>query len=121
MFAITQESAPPFEEIYDALYVRKAPPPNQSTQTQPIAATNFLFELDKVTQVCFFHVQFRIKKWKVLITDYFFVLSYFLQEVVGVIMKSQKTFAGDDISVPGVNEKISLGRNVGTYIWNFLK
>ncbi|XP_014244356.1 protein KTI12 homolog [Cimex lectularius] len=36
--------------IYEALFLRKPPPPNQSTQTAPLCSSNFLYELDKTTQ-----------------------------------------------------------------------
>ncbi|TRY58291.1 hypothetical protein DNTS_031057 [Danionella cerebrum] len=50
LFTIQQEDTLPFEAIFDALFKRKAPPPNQSTQNQPLSSSNFLYELDKVTQ-----------------------------------------------------------------------
>ena len=37
------------EALEAALFNRKPPPPNQSTQCQPISSTNFLHELDKTT------------------------------------------------------------------------
>lgn len=40
----------PFEEITAALYQRKAPKPNQSTQSPPLSSTNFLYDLDSKTQ-----------------------------------------------------------------------
>ena len=88
LFTIQQEDTPPFDGISDAIFKRKAPPPNQSTLSvshtdplemyvqsdlhlfgifiqqqaqqkykvcllflqQPLSSTNFLYELDKVTQ-----------------------------------------------------------------------
>ncbi|KAG7280038.1 hypothetical protein CRUP_030494 [Coryphaenoides rupestris] len=50
LFTIQQEDTLPFEGISDAVFKRKAPPPNQSTLSQPLSSTNFLYELDKVTQ-----------------------------------------------------------------------
>lgn len=84
LFTIQKEDSLPFEAICDALFKRKAPPPNQSTKSvrtllilwlcscimyfwneyqnfkflvlflfviqQPLSSTNFLYELDKVTQ-----------------------------------------------------------------------
>ncbi|KAK9502495.1 hypothetical protein O3M35_011265 [Rhynocoris fuscipes] len=38
------------ETIYAALFERKPPPPNQSTQSAPLSSANFLYELDKITQ-----------------------------------------------------------------------
>ena len=37
------------EALEAALFDRKPPPPNQSTQCQPLSSTNFLHELDKTT------------------------------------------------------------------------
>lgn len=53
MFTVLPEDKPQFESIFEAIYLRKPPPPNQSTQTQPLSSTNFLFELDRTTQVSF--------------------------------------------------------------------
>uniref|UniRef100_A0A671SLL2 Protein KTI12 homolog n=1 Tax=Sinocyclocheilus anshuiensis TaxID=1608454 RepID=A0A671SLL2_9TELE len=79
LFTIQQEDSLPFEAICDALFKRKAPPPNQSTQSQPLSSTNFLYELDKVTQ-----------------------------DVLMAVLESQKTsFPGDLVSIPGATEKIS--------------
>eukprot|EP00064_Thunnus_orientalis_P008145 superscaffoldBa00000952_g8168 len=50
LFTILKDDTLPFEDISDALFKRKAPPPNQSTQSQPLSSTNFLYELDKITQ-----------------------------------------------------------------------
>ncbi|KAF5891575.1 Bloom syndrome protein, partial [Clarias magur] len=50
LFTIEKEGKVPFEAISDAIFKRKVPPPNQSTQSQPLSSTNFLFELDRVTQ-----------------------------------------------------------------------
>ena len=35
--------------IFEALFDRKPPPPNQSTQNQPLSSTTFLHDLDKIT------------------------------------------------------------------------
>ncbi|CAL4144422.1 unnamed protein product, partial [Meganyctiphanes norvegica] len=84
MFTILPESTPAFEDIFGALYLRKPPPPNQSTQNQPLAPTNFLYELDRTTQ-----------------------------DVVSCIMSAQKTQVdGDSIKVPNTTELVSLGRKV---------
>ncbi|KAM9311831.1 protein KTI12 homolog [Gastrophryne carolinensis] len=50
LFTVQKDDALPLEQICNAIFHRKAPPPNQSTQTQPLSSTNFLHELDKVTQ-----------------------------------------------------------------------
>uniref|UniRef100_A0A8C7XQB5 Protein KTI12 homolog n=1 Tax=Oryzias sinensis TaxID=183150 RepID=A0A8C7XQB5_9TELE len=79
LFTILKDDNLPFESISDALLKRRAPPPNQSTQSQPLTSVNFLYELDKITQ-----------------------------EVLMEIFNAQKTSVpGDFISVPGATEKIS--------------
>ncbi|XP_042267822.1 protein KTI12 homolog [Thunnus albacares] len=84
LFTILKDDTLPFEDISDALFKRKAPPPNQSTQSQPLSSTNFLYELDKITQ-----------------------------DVLMAIFNAQKTSVpGDLISVPGATEKIELTRNI---------
>ncbi|XP_051915951.1 protein KTI12 homolog isoform X2 [Hippocampus zosterae] len=84
LFNILQDDALPFQAITDALFKRKAPPPNQSTQSQPLSSANFLYELDKTTQ-----------------------------DVLMAIFNAQKTSVpGDSISVPGATEKISFFRTV---------
>uniref|UniRef100_A0A7N6BJV8 Protein KTI12 homolog n=1 Tax=Anabas testudineus TaxID=64144 RepID=A0A7N6BJV8_ANATE len=50
LFTILKDDVLPFEAISDALLKRKAPPPNQATQSQPLSSVNFLYELDKITQ-----------------------------------------------------------------------
>ncbi|XP_051776315.1 protein KTI12 homolog [Erpetoichthys calabaricus] len=84
LFTVQKDDILPFEEICDAIFSRKAPPPNQSTQSQPLSSTNFLYELDKVTQDI-------------------------LMEVVNV----QKTSVpGDLIAIPGSFMYIILTRNL---------
>ncbi|KAM3870493.1 protein KTI12 homolog [Diretmus argenteus] len=79
LFTILKDDTLPFEAISDAIFKRKAPPPNQSTQSQPLSSTNFLYELDKITQ-----------------------------DVLMAILNAQKTSVpGDLVSVPGTTEKIS--------------
>jgi protein KTI12 len=50
VFTVEPGNDLPFEQIHDALFLRKAPPPNLSTLPQPLSATNFLHELDTITQ-----------------------------------------------------------------------
>ncbi|GAA6225525.1 protein KTI12 homolog isoform X1 [Lates japonicus] len=84
LFTILKDDTLPFEAISDALFKRKAPPPNQSTQSQPLSSANFLYELDKITQ-----------------------------DVLMAIFNAQKTSVpGDLVSVPGATEKIQLTRSV---------
>ncbi|KAK2577216.1 hypothetical protein KPH14_003364 [Odynerus spinipes] len=50
LFAVTPEDDLKFDDIYKALYEAKAPKPNQSTQCPPLSPTNYLYELDRITQ-----------------------------------------------------------------------
>ena len=50
LFAVTPDDKLPFEEIFSAVYEKKAPKANQSTQNPPTQSTNYLFELDRMTQ-----------------------------------------------------------------------
>lgn len=82
LFVVQPEDTLPVEAICSALFERKAPPPNQSTQSQPLSSTNFLYELDRVTQ-----------------------------DIVSRILDAQKTGApGDLIPIPGTKEKLMLMR-----------
>ncbi|XP_008280330.1 protein KTI12 homolog [Stegastes partitus] len=84
LFTILKDDTLPFEAISDALFKRKAPPPNQSTQSQPLSSANFLYELDKITQ-----------------------------DVLMAIFNAQKTSVpGDLIQVPGATEKVELTRSI---------
>nr|XP_040019551.1 protein KTI12 homolog [Gasterosteus aculeatus aculeatus] len=84
LFTILKDDALPYEDISDALFKRKAPPPNQSTQSQPLSSVNFLHELDKITQ-----------------------------DVLLAIFNSLKTSVpGDLITVPGATEKVELTRPI---------
>ncbi|KAM9376583.1 protein KTI12 homolog [Pholidichthys leucotaenia] len=84
LFTVLKDDTLPFEVISDALFKRKAPPPNQSTQSQPLSSANFLYELDKITQ-----------------------------DVLMAIFDAQKTSVpGDRISVPGATEKMELTRSI---------
>ncbi len=80
LFTVFPEDDLPFQEIYDALFGRKAPPPNQATMNTPLSSTNFLFELDRITQ-----------------------------EIITGILEGQKTsFVGDTIHVGNCTEKVNL-------------
>lgn len=84
LFVVQVEDVLPLEEICASLFERKAPPPNQSTQSQPLSSTNFLYELDRVTQ-----------------------------EVVTRIIDAQKTgIPGDFISIPSAKEQLMLTRTL---------
>jgi protein KTI12 len=71
------------EAIYDSLYNKAPPPPNQSTQCQPLSSTNFLYELDRVTQ-----------------------------SIVARILEAQKTMEpGQEVLMDGTKEKFRLERS----------
>ncbi|CAH0599778.1 unnamed protein product [Chrysodeixis includens] len=44
------------EDVYKVLFEKKPPPPNMSTQNAPLTSTNFMYELDKVTQSVSKHI-----------------------------------------------------------------
>lgn len=50
LFVVFPDDTLELEAIHGALYESKPLPPNQSTQNPPLSATNYLFELDKLTQ-----------------------------------------------------------------------
>lgn len=50
LFATSPEDELKFDEIYKSLYEVKPPKPNLSTQCPPLSSTNYLYELDTVTQ-----------------------------------------------------------------------
>lgn len=50
LFTLYPDDPLPGEAIFDALFHRKPPPPNKSTQSQPLSETSFLHELDRLTQ-----------------------------------------------------------------------
>ena len=66
-----------------ALFDRKPPPPNQSTQCQPLSSTNFLQELDKSTSA-----------------------------IISSILEAQKLGLADNIKVPGTDERVNATRNI---------
>jgi len=82
LFTIQSNDELPFEEITASLYERKALKPNQSTQSLPLTSTNFLYELDCVTQ-----------------------------EIVNRVVEAQKTcMIGEMVAIPNSSEKILLKR-----------
>ncbi|KOC68668.1 Protein KTI12 like protein [Habropoda laboriosa] len=50
LFAVSAEDELKFDEIYRSLYEVKAPKPNLSTQCPPLSSTNYLYDLDTITQ-----------------------------------------------------------------------
>ncbi len=43
-YFIAQDGDLNMEQIFDCLYKRAPPPPNQSTQCQPLSSTDFLYQ-----------------------------------------------------------------------------
>jgi protein KTI12 len=39
----------PAEKLWDAVILKKPPPPNKSTVSKPVSSTNYVYELDKAT------------------------------------------------------------------------
>ncbi|KAG8194721.1 hypothetical protein JTE90_026372 [Oedothorax gibbosus] len=79
LFTVHKDEVVPLKDIQEALFMRKAPPPNLSTQNPPLSSTNFLYDLDKVTQ-----------------------------GIVKVILNAQKGCEpGDSITVPDADQKVS--------------
>lgn len=74
-----------FDAVYDALYSRKPPPPNQSTQCPPLSDSNYLYELDQATQ-----------------------------EVIKIIMEAKKFNSEGEVKIPDCDEVflISSEKNV---------
>jgi len=56
LFIVHPEDELPLEQIDAALWKSKAPPPNASTVAQPLQPTNFLYELDRVTNEIVKHI-----------------------------------------------------------------
>lgn len=80
LFTITEGNPLDFESVYNALYKRSAPPPNQSTIPTPLSSGNFMHDLDQVTQA-----------------------------IIKEILEIQKTsMIGDSIQISNSSEKIVL-------------
>ena len=71
------------EAVEAALFDRKPPPPNMSTQVQPLSSTNFLQEFDKSTSA-----------------------------IISAILEAQKLGLADNLKVPGTDERVTVTRNV---------
>ena len=84
LFVLYPEDELPCRELVDALLHRKAPPPNQSTQSQPLSSANFLHELDRQTQCIVNHV----------------------------LALQRQGLVGASVAVPGASEKLLLIREV---------
>ena len=84
LFVAHPDDLLPGKEILEALLHRKPPPPNQSTQSQPLSSADFLHTLDRRTQ-----------------------------EIVAQLSEAQSTAVpGDWLAVSGTAEKVQLLRPV---------
>lgn len=84
LFVLHPDDPLPGADILAALLSRKAPPPNRSTQSQPLSSASFLHELDRHTQ-----------------------------EIIGRVLEAQGSgVAGNNITVPGTSEKLRLSRDI---------
>ncbi|XP_074661671.1 protein KTI12 homolog [Tubulanus polymorphus] len=82
LFTIQTDDELPYADICNALFNQKAPPPNQSTQSQPLSSSDFLYELDRITK-----------------------------EIISEIMSSQKTAVpGDELKISAANDSFSFQR-----------
>jgi len=83
LFLVLKDGNIDGEGMLKCLYERAPPPPNQSTQIQPLSNTDFLYQLDKQTQ-----------------------------EIVTRILEAQKLSGiGEEISFSSTQEKLVLSRN----------
>ena len=84
LFILHPDDPLPGADILSALFSRKPPPPNQSTQSQPLSSAGFLHELDRITQ-----------------------------DIVNQILEAQNSgVAGGSLVMPGAAETLKLSRDV---------
>lgn len=50
LIVVTDDGELPYDTIFDSLFMKKALRPNKSTQSIPLNATNYLYDLDRKTQ-----------------------------------------------------------------------
>lgn len=89
---LMSDSTVPLQDLFDSLYCRKPPPPNQSTQCPPLGDTNFLFELDSMTK-----------------------------SVIDSIMSSKKLNMEGEIKIPGCDEYFLLSSDRNTSLPELLR
>ncbi|KAK6619235.1 hypothetical protein RUM44_003617 [Polyplax serrata] len=92
LFYLLSDSSVPLQDIQDALYSRKPPPPNQSTQCPPVSDTNFLHELDNTTK-----------------------------SVIDTILASKKLNMEGEIKIPGSDECFVLSTEKNTSLPELLR
>lgn len=72
------------QQVFNALFNRAPPPPNQSTQNRPLAQTDFLHKVDKMVS----HIE------------------------DGIMQSQRSAVEGDQIKVPGTDEHVTWTRRV---------
>ncbi|CAG5092961.1 Similar to kti12: Protein KTI12 homolog (Xenopus laevis) [Cotesia congregata] len=84
LFSVTQEDKLQLEEIYNSLYLVKPPKPNMSTQIPQVSSTNYLYELDRISQ-----------------------------EIINEIINAEKLGITSDIKLSRYNLSVDQGTNAG--------
>lgn len=92
LFVVFPEDQLDFEGVYSALFDCAPLPPNMSTQNAPVSATNYLFEMDQITQ-----------------------------KIVADVMSSRKIGISGPVPVNGSNIKVDLPDNVNAIQLNRLR
>lgn len=92
LFVVFPEDQLDCEGIYGALFDSSPLPPNMSTQNAPICATNYLFDMDQITQ-----------------------------QIVTDVMSSRKIGISGPVSVKNSNIKVDLPNNVNAIQLNRLR
>lgn len=92
LFVVFPEDQLDFEGVYSALFDSAPLPPNMSTQNAPVSATNYLFEMDQITQ-----------------------------KIVADVMSSRKIGISGPVPVNGSNIKVDLPDNVNAIQLNRLR
>lgn len=83
LFTVLPGDSVPFDQAHSVLFERKAPPPNQSTQCAPLLSTNFLYEIDRITQ-----------------------------DIVSAILSAQKLGLEGEVKIPGYKDCVLLTNGV---------
>ncbi|CAF1197096.1 unnamed protein product [Rotaria sordida] len=83
LFILTPNDELPLEQIADYLANKRPPPPNKSTVNLPISDTNFLHDVDRVTQ----------------------------DVIDSIVQQSKMAVLGQQFSIPGTTEKIDWNQN----------
>ncbi|CAF1604551.1 unnamed protein product [Rotaria sp. Silwood1] len=83
LFELTPNDELPLEQIVDYLANKRPPPPNKSTVNLPISDTNFLHDVDRVTQ----------------------------DVIDSIVQQSKMAVLGQQFSIPGTTEKINWNQN----------